>query len=83
MVFISTMAKKNLVVELRKFLGVSQKEMAERVGMSQSDISNLERGQRGFSTDSALDWWSTYKKPLEVLGFKLEDVLRVGSTRRK
>jgi DNA-binding Xre family transcriptional regulator len=39
------------VAEWRKFRGLTQEQLAERVGMSVSNISQLERGLQGYSQE--------------------------------
>lgn len=43
--------------EWRKFRGLTQERLAERVGMSVSSISQLETGKQGF-TDETLRVWA-------------------------
>ena len=69
---------KNPIRELRAFLGISQVQMAERLGAFQGQVSAWERGERGMLADTALQIWDKYKKPLRALGFDLEDIVRLG-----
>ena len=58
------------LVDLRQDLGISQTELAERLGISQAGVSKLER-----STDPKL---STMRKLTEALGGTLHIEVRVG-----
>jgi len=48
------------------------------VSLHQASISDVEREVRPFSARAALVWWDRFEKPLERLGYTLEDVLRLG-----
>jgi DNA-binding XRE family transcriptional regulator len=69
---------KNLVVELRTHLEMTQAELAESIGIYQADISNIEAGRRLLSASLAIRMWDRYRTPLKRLGFKLEDLLKLG-----
>jgi transcriptional regulator with XRE-family HTH domain len=53
--------------EIRENLGLSQTDLAKKIGVTPSHYSNIENAKRGFST-------STMKQILKVLGIKIEDV---------
>ena len=57
------------VSERRKALGVSQKELAEKTGISRSALSELERGDRNPSVDQLLHL-------SDALEFSLDEVIR-------
>ena len=57
------------VSERRKALGFSQKELAEKTGISRSALSELERGDRNPSVDQLLHL-------SEALEFSLDEVIR-------
>jgi len=40
--------------ELRKGAGLTQDELAERIGCAQSEVSRMERGQRSLTVDRLL-----------------------------
>jgi DNA-binding XRE family transcriptional regulator len=70
--------RKNLAIEVRQHLGVTQRELAETVGCHQADISNLERGARALSAEQCLVWAKKLRRPLQDLGFSVEDLLKLG-----
>lgn len=46
--------------------GMTQAEMAERAGISQSTVSNLRKGEKAYSSISHIEWIG------QVLGYHLE-----------
>jgi transcriptional regulator with XRE-family HTH domain len=53
--------------EIRERSGLSQTELARKVGVTPSQISNIETSKRGLSTE-------TLAAILQVLGIKIEDI---------
>lgn len=55
--------------EWRKKAGLTQEQLAERVGMTASSISQLEHGKQGF-TDTTLEAmaWALNCEPADLLG---------------
>lgn len=55
--------------EWRKHIGLTQEQLAERVGLTASSISQLESGKQGF-TDSTLEAlaWALGCEPHDLLG---------------
>lgn len=54
------------IVTLRRERGIKQSELAEKIGISQTNMSNIERGRTGITLDNLL-------KIREVLGCKMAD----------
>jgi transcriptional regulator with XRE-family HTH domain len=52
---------------IRKRAGLTQTDLAKKVGVTPSHYSNIESGKRGFSTE-------TLSAILQVLGIKIEDI---------
>ena len=68
----------NAVLELRAFLDMSQGEMADTMDCYQAEVSQWERGLRAMSATTALRWWSRFRRPLREMGFRCEDLLKIG-----
>jgi len=49
----------------REFLGLSQEEVAEHMGLSRPAISNVEAGKRKVSTDELRRFSELYRRPYE------------------
>jgi transcriptional regulator with XRE-family HTH domain len=58
--------------EIRERSGLSQTDLAKKIGVTPSHFSNIEKGKRGISTE-------TLSAVLQVLGVKIEDVWDNGS----
>ena len=54
------------IVTLRRERGIKQSELAEKIGISQTNMSNIERGRTGITLDNLL-------KIRAVLGCKMAD----------
>lgn len=64
------------VSELRTALGLTQREFAECLGVSQGHLSAVETGKEGVSKDLGLAIVDQFRSELYRLGYTLEDVLR-------
>lgn len=58
---------KNCIKEIRKQKGITQVELAQRLGISQGAIQKLETGERGLD----LDWIEKISKALNVKPWEL------------
>jgi transcriptional regulator with XRE-family HTH domain len=67
-----------VLLTLREALGINQGEIAQRVGLSEVYICNLERGTYTIGTEAALKIINRYRSELHQLGLELEDLLRSG-----
>ncbi len=54
------------ISQLRKKEGISQKELAKKVGTTQSNIARMEAGQQNFTTDTLQRIASALKRNLKV-----------------
>lgn len=54
------------ILQLRKKEGMSQKELAKRIGTKQSDIARMESGQQNFTTATLQKIASAFKCNLKV-----------------
>ena len=59
--------RENCIKEIRKRKGITQVELAKRLGISQGAIQKLETGERGLD----LDWMEKIAKALEVKPWEL------------
>lgn len=71
------MKNANPIAELRGHLALSQEEFAEVLGVTQSQISAWEVGQRAMLAETALQIWDKQERLLAHLGFTLEDLIRL------
>ena len=58
----------NKLKEARKAAGLTQVELSRKTGMSQQDISSIERGDRDPTA-------STLRKLADALGCKIDDIV--------
>ena len=58
---------KTLIRNLRKQLGLTQEELAERLGVALNTISRIEIGQRGVSIDLALELAVHFNSTLDYI----------------
>ncbi|MEK7553711.1 MAG: helix-turn-helix transcriptional regulator [Patescibacteria group bacterium] len=54
------------ILQLRKKEGVSQMELARKIGTSQSNIARMERGEQNFTTETLQRIASAFKKELKI-----------------
>ena len=54
------------ISQLRKKEGISQKELAKKVGTTQSNIARMEAGQQNFTTDTLQRIASAFNRDLKV-----------------
>lgn len=54
------------ILELRKKEHLSQKDLAEKIGTTQSNIARMEAGQQNFTTDTLQKIASALKRDLRV-----------------
>ncbi len=54
------------ILKLRKQTGISQVELAKKLGTKQSDIARMETGQQNFTTDTLQKIASAFKRNLKI-----------------
>jgi len=54
------------ILKLRKQKGISQAELAKRLGTKQSNIARMETGQENFTTDTLQKIASVFKRELKI-----------------
>lgn len=54
------------ILKLRKQKGISQLELAKKVGTKQSNIARIEAGQQNFSIDTLEKIASAFKRELKI-----------------
>lgn len=54
------------ILKLRKQKGISQAELAKRLGTKQSNVARMETGQENFTTDTLQKIASAFKKELKI-----------------
>jgi len=54
------------ILQLRKQKGISQTELARRIGTKQSNIARMEMGQQNFTTDTLQKIASAFKRDLKI-----------------
>lgn len=54
------------ILKLRKQKGLSQSELAKRIGTKQSDIARMEAGQQNFTTDTLQKIASAFERDLKI-----------------
>jgi len=54
------------ILKLRKQKGLSQAELAKKIGTRQSDIARMETGQQNFTTDTLQKVASAFKRELRI-----------------
>lgn len=54
------------VLQLRKKKGISQMELAKKIGTRQSNIARMESGQQNFTTDTLQKIASVFKRNLKI-----------------
>jgi len=54
------------ILQLRKQKGMSQAELAKKLGTKQSDIARMEAGQQNFTTDTLQKIASAFKRDLKI-----------------
>ena len=54
------------ILKLRKQKGISQAELAKRLGTRQSDIARMEAGQQNFTTDTLQKIASVFRRELKI-----------------
>ena len=73
-----------LLIELRQVSGVSQTTLAERLRITQSEVSKHERGERGLDVLQLRQWVLTLGLPLEAFIEVFEyELLRQEETLRR
>jgi len=54
------------ILQLRKHKGMSQAELAKKIGTKQSNIARIEAGQQNFTTDTLQKIASVFKRELKI-----------------
>lgn len=54
------------ILQLRKIEGVSQAELAKKIGTSQGNVARMEKGEQNFTTETLLRIASALKRDLRV-----------------
>ncbi len=54
------------ILKLRKQKGISQAELAKRLGTKQSNIARMETGQENFTTDTLQKIASVFRRKLKI-----------------
>jgi ribosome-binding protein aMBF1 (putative translation factor) len=54
------------ILKLRKQKGISQAELAKRLGTKQSNIARMETGQENFTTDTLQKIASVFRRELKI-----------------
>jgi ribosome-binding protein aMBF1 (putative translation factor) len=54
------------ILKLRKQKGMSQTELAKKIGTKQSNIARIEAGQQNFTTDTLQKIASVFKRKLKI-----------------
>ena len=54
------------ILQLRTHLGLSQSELAKKIGTKQSNIARMENGQQNFTTATLQKIASVFKRDLKV-----------------
>lgn len=54
------------ILQLRKQKGISQAELARKLGTKQSNIARMETGQQNFTTDTLQKIASIFKRKLKI-----------------
>lgn len=54
------------ILQLRKQKGISQAELARKLGTRQSNIARMETGQQNFTTDTLQKIASIFKRELKI-----------------
>lgn len=54
------------ILKLRKQKGISQAELAKKIGTKQSNIARMEAGQQNFSTETLQKIASAFKRELKI-----------------
>ena len=54
------------ILKLRKQKGISQAELARRIGTKQSNIARMETGQQNFTTDTLQKIALAFKRDLKI-----------------
>ncbi|MBI2038485.1 MAG: helix-turn-helix transcriptional regulator [Candidatus Nealsonbacteria bacterium] len=54
------------ILQLRKKKGISQTELAKKIGTRQSNIARMESGQQNFTTDTLQKIASVFKRNLKI-----------------
>ena len=54
------------ILQLRKKKGISQMELAKKIGTRQSNIARMESGQQNFTTDTLQKIASVFKRNLKI-----------------
>jgi len=54
------------ILKLRKQKGISQAELAKKIGTKQSDVARMESGQQNFTTDTLQKIASAFKRDLKI-----------------
>ncbi len=54
------------ILKLRKQKGISQAELAKRLGTKQSNIARMETGQENFTTDTLQKIASIFRRELKI-----------------
>jgi len=54
------------ILKLRKQKGISQAELAKKIGTKQSNVARMETGQQNFTTDTLQKIASVFKRDLKI-----------------
>ncbi len=54
------------ILQLRKQKGISQSELAQKIGTRQSNVARMEAGQQNFTTDTLQKIASVFKRELKI-----------------
>ena len=54
------------ILKLRKQKGISQAELAKKIGTKQNDVARMESGQQNFTTDTLQKIASAFKRDLKI-----------------
>ncbi len=70
-----TTLKRNPLLALRDDLEISQREIANKLGLTDSAVGSVERGNSRFTPPNLSALWKLYGKDFERLGFTVFDLM--------
>ncbi len=71
----STRKRRHWLLALREDLGVSQREMADQLGVTRVRISQIEGGDGALSRERLAAVWERHGRRLRRMGYTVESVL--------
>jgi transcriptional regulator with XRE-family HTH domain len=77
----SERAKNAVLWEVRRDLGLLQREIAERAGITTGYVNQIERGTRRIGPAAAVKIWQAFRPAFDRLGFTIDDLLDGGCTK--